>query len=155
MNLDLHQRFGPLCGCGINNQNKILMKIKYLFYTIISMLLFSSCDPLFHDDFIIVNNCNEAINVTWKAHSGNSHSFVVLPSNDTIFLYSEWIGGHSNIEYIDNAFEYITVEKNGHISTIDFTNHTMWYQENVESSKHFAYYTHVKYYLIIKPEYFE
>jgi hypothetical protein len=114
-----------------------------------------SCDPLFHDDFIIVNNCREEMQVSITYHDTKKQNFIVNPLSEFLFHSEEWVGGVSKIESIDYLFTTIIVKKGEAISNKDYVSHTLWTKENVPSSRRNQYYTNVKYYLIINPEDFE
>ncbi|MDR0828846.1 MAG: hypothetical protein LBN95_01880 [Prevotellaceae bacterium] len=130
------------------------MKTKILFI-IELILILCSCDPLFHDDFIIVNECNDNITVEIEDYNQNRDTFNLYANQDTIFYFNEWAGGYSQIEYISKLFSSIRIKKNNIYSQINYNNYQLWVKENIESSKHNAYYTRVRYYLYIKPEDFE
>lgn len=118
-------------------------------------MFFISCDPTFHDDFIIVNNCNEDINVSVIYKKGNEQNFIVKSQSEYTFYYSEWVGGASNEEDIDCIFQEITITKDSVVSKANYADYHLWKKENVEDSKRAMYYTNVKYYLIITPKDFE
>ena len=125
------------------------------FLLIIAFLVFMSCDPLFHDDFIIPNKCSEKIKVSIKYYAGNDTTFEIQPESECLFYSEEWVGGASRIEKIDYLFEDIVVQKGDAVSVVDYTKHDVWEKENVESSRRHRYYTDVKYYLYITPDDFE
>ncbi|MDR3046791.1 MAG: hypothetical protein LBU51_04135 [Bacteroidales bacterium] len=56
-------------------------------------VFFASCEPLFHDDFIIANNCDEDIYVSVTFYNGQDTIFVVNSYQEYPFYYSEWVGG--------------------------------------------------------------
>jgi hypothetical protein len=114
-----------------------------------------SCDPQFHDDFIIVNKCNEDINVSIFYQNGNEQNFIVKSQSEYTFYYSEWVGGVSNEEDIDYIFREITITNDSVVSKANYADYHLWKKENVEDSKRAMYYTNVKYYLIITPKDFE
>ena len=121
----------------------------------ITTLITVACDPLFHDDFIIKNNCDKTIDVHIVFYSNNDTVFQVEPFSEYLFYYDEWVGGHSDIEKVNRIFKKINVTKNGVVSKINYVDYNLWLQKNVESSRHNFYYTNVKYYLTINPEDFE
>jgi len=118
-------------------------------------LTLASCDPLFHDDFIIVNNCNEDINVSVICTEGNEQNFMVPAQSEYAFYTDEWVGGVSELKKINYIFKEITVTKDSMISKINYVDYTLWQQEPVESSRRIFYYTDVKYFLPVNPEDFE
>jgi hypothetical protein len=145
--------FGLLCGCGINNNGGYDMK---KIIVLIVALVFVACDPLFHDDFIIVNNCNDDINVSVIYRKGDKQSFIINPHSECTFFYDEWIGGGvSKVEKIDYIFKEIVITKDSTVSIINYVDYRLWRKENLESSRRNAYYTKVRYYLTVNPEDFE
>jgi len=122
---------------------------------VIILFIFVSCDPLFHDDFIIVNNCNDDINVSVVHEKGNEQTFTVKALSEYLFFEDEWVGGASKVEKINYIFQEIVITKDSTISKINYVDYHLWNKEDVKSSKKFAYYTNVKYYLPINPEDFE
>jgi len=122
---------------------------------LITLFFFVSCDPLFHDDFIIVNNCDKDISVSIVFSNSETQNFVVEYQTEYLFHNEEWVGGKSQIEKIDRLFKTITIKKGEIISNINYANHQLWKKENVESSRKNQYYTNVRYYLIVNPEDFE
>jgi hypothetical protein len=122
---------------------------------ILIALFFISCDPTFHDDFIIVNKCNEDINVSIFYQNGNEQNFIVKSQSEYTFYYSERVGGVSKEEKIGYIFQEITLTKDSVVSKANYADYHLWKKENVEDSKRAMYYTNVKYYLIITPKDFE
>ena len=118
-------------------------------------LILTSCDPLFHDDFIIMNNCDEYINVTIIFANKDEKSFKIKPRTEVLIFSEEWVGGKSSPEKIDYIFKEITVSCNDNTSKINYVDHKLWKKEDIKSSKRFAYYTDVKYYLYVNLEDFE
>jgi hypothetical protein len=127
---------------------------KYLLF-ITALFVFASCDPLFHDDFIISNKCNEKIKVSITYYTGIDTTFEIQPESECLFYSDEGVRGVSRIEKIDNLFEDIVIQKGDAVSAIDYTKHDAWEKENVESSRRNRYYTDVKYYLYITPDDFK
>jgi hypothetical protein len=129
---------------------------KYVLF-FIALVLSISCDPEFHDYFIISNKCNEKIevNVTFNTDTNSKKTFQILPSSEYFFYSEEWVGGKSNIENIDLIFKEIVIKKGDSISHINYASHKYWEKDNIESSRKWSYYTEVNYYLYVKSEYFK
>ena len=140
----------------LNLNRLMIMKNGMKLITVMLMILaFTSCDPLFHDDFIIINNCNEDINVSVTYQAGDKQNFIVSSLSEYTFHDNEWSGGVSQVEKIDYIFQTIDITKDSIASKINYVNYRLWRKENVESSRQFTYYTKVKYYLTINPKDFE
>ena len=118
-------------------------------------LFIVSCDPLFHDDFIIVNNCDDDVNISVIHQNGDEQLFDVRSHSEIIFFSDEWVGGKSNSEKINIIFKIITVTKDNIVSKINYVDSSLWRKENVEDSRRNKYYINVKYYLTIYPEDFK
>lgn len=126
------------------------MKKFFLFF--FTLIVFISCDPEFHDYYIISNKCNEKIEVDVTFSSGSNKYFEIQPNSESLFHTEEWIGGKSNIEIIDSIFENIVIKKGDSISPLNYANHTLWEKVNIESSRRNRYYTEVEYYLYVNPD---
>jgi predicted double-glycine peptidase len=122
---------------------------------LIFYIVCTSCDPLFHDEFIVVNNCDSDIHVTVLFKNGNEQQFDVEVDSEYLFFTDEWVGGISYPMKINNIFEKIIVMKGDTISNRDYGDYNLWEKENVDSSKRACYYTFVKYYLYVNMKDFE
>ena len=129
------------------------MKRNIILFIILFFIV--ACDPLFHDDFIIVNNCSQNIDVSIIFYSGNNQNFVIPPQTEYLIHFEEWVGGASRIETIDRIFKTIIVKKENSVSNVNYANYHFWEKKNVENSRRAKYYTDVKYYLTINPKDFE
>ena len=114
-----------------------------------------SCTPLFHDDFIIENKCEEDINVSVFFEVGREQSFIVKAGSENTFFVDEWIGEESNPEKITDFFKEIRIMKEEVVSIINYAEYKIWKKEVLPDSKKYGKYTNVKYRLIITDADFE
>jgi hypothetical protein len=128
--------------------------MKNIIFTITLFVLFS-CDPTFHDDYIIVNKCDKTITVNVTFNNGNNKQFEIQPSSEYLFYSDEWVGGKSRIEEIDMLFKTIVIIKENSSSLINYANHKLWEKQNVDGTCRSNYCTDVKYYLYIYSKDFE
>jgi hypothetical protein len=56
-------------------------------FILIFYIVCTSCEPLLHDEFIIVNNCSSDIHVTILLKNGSKQQFDVGVDSEYLFLY--------------------------------------------------------------------
>ena len=61
------------------------MKKLNIILLLFGAMMFMGCDPLFHDDFIILNKCSQNIDVSITYRSGDVKDFTVSPQTEYLF----------------------------------------------------------------------
>jgi hypothetical protein len=114
---------------------------------VVSMSLIS-CDPTMHDDFILVNNCNENITISVIFYDNRTLDSLVKPKDKYTLFSDEWVGVKTSPKIIKSTFKTILVTKDNVLSEIDYINPDRWEFET--KGKYYSIW-----FLTINPEDFE
>ena len=120
-----------------------MKKILILFLISLSLV---SCDKIIYNDYVVINNCNEAITVSIILFNDTSINLSIETNSDSLFYSDEALSQTDNI--VESAFKQISISKQGQISHKNYINKQSWQYKDIDD-------IHRTWYLTVTPQDFE